>query len=386
MEVQPAPISGHVFRVERQRGPQWYAKYRLPDGRQAQKLIGPAWTSRGRPAAGHFTKRTAQAWLDDLLGEARRGSLPGMVRTGATFADASAEWLRWAEHERDCKPTTLTDYRYTVKILNRDFGEMRLEDVTPEAIERWKPTLSVSNRTIHKYLVVMHGIFKRAMRVWGLPRNPMTAVDRPRIRVSDDLHAFSPEEVWALVRAASSEEDGALFLTAAFTGLRMGELLALRWGEIDFDGHSIRVRRSYNAHGGLSSPKSGKVRSVPMVPDVATVLAKLGDRDLLTGDEDLVFPGEFGEYMDGSALRVRYKAALARAGLRELRFHDLRHTFGTLAVRRAEVPAVQAWMGHSAIQTTMRYVHYRDRGREAELLAEAFRVEPDVREPNGAER
>jgi integrase len=64
-------------------------------------------------------------------------------------------------------------------------------------------------------------------------------------------------------------------------------------------------------------------------------------------------------------------------------FHDLRHTFGTLAVRRAEVPV---WMGHSAIQTTMRYVHYRDRGREAELLAEAFQVEPDMREARGAER
>jgi integrase len=224
------------------------------------------------------------------------------------------------------------------------------------------------------------------MKVWSLPTNPLTAVDRPRIRFSDDLHAFSPEEVWALVRAASSPEDAALFLTAAFTGLRMGELLALKWGDIDFAGQSIRVRRSYNAHGGLSSPKSGKVRSVPMVPDVATALAELGTRELMTGDEDLVFPGDFGEYMDGSALRQRYKRALERAALRPLRFHDLRHTFGTLAVRRAEVPAVQAWMGHSAIQTTMRYVHYRDRGREAELLAEAFQVEPDVPSRDRAKR
>ena len=96
-----AMVSGHVFRVERKRGPQWYAKYRLPDGRQVQKRIGPAWTGRGRPAAGYFTKRTAQAWLDDVLVLARRGELPGMVRTGATVADAAAEWLRWAEHERD---------------------------------------------------------------------------------------------------------------------------------------------------------------------------------------------------------------------------------------------------------------------------------------------
>src|ERR1700710_1307568 len=110
-KAPPRPPSGHVFRVERRRGPQWYAKYRLPDGRQVQRRIGPAWTGRGRPAAGWFTKRSAQAWLDDLLIQARRGELPGMVETGATVADAAAEWLRWAEHDRDCKPSTLADYR-----------------------------------------------------------------------------------------------------------------------------------------------------------------------------------------------------------------------------------------------------------------------------------
>ena len=213
------------------------------------------------------------------------------------------------------------------------------------------------------------------MKVWGLPRNPAAEVERPRYRVSDDLDAFSPEEVHALVRAAGSEQDAALFMTAAFTGLRLGELLALQWRDVDFGGEVIRVRRSYNAHGGLGTPKSGKVRSVPMVADVARVLAGLGDREDFTGEKDLVFPGEFGTFQDASALRVRYKAALQRAGLRSLRFHDLRHTFGTLAVRRAEVPAVQAWMGHADIQTTMRYVHHRDRGGEAKLLAEAFAVE-----------
>jgi hypothetical protein len=87
--------TGHVYRVERVRGPVWYAKYRLPDGRQIQKKIGPAWTDRGRSAAGYFTKRLAEDWLGSVLEQARRGTLPGMVRTGATFADAAAEWLRY---------------------------------------------------------------------------------------------------------------------------------------------------------------------------------------------------------------------------------------------------------------------------------------------------
>jgi len=371
--AQPARLpTGHVVRVDRKRGPVWYAKYRLPDGRQVQKKLGPAWTDRGRPAAGYFTKRTAQAWLDDVLAEARRGELPGMVATGATVADAAAEWLRYAEHDRGCKRSTLHDYRLTANWIVRDLGHHRLESVTPAMLEQWKATLPGSNRTVAQRLVMLHGIFRRAMKVWGLPRNPAAEVERPRFRVSDDIDAYSPEEVQALVRAASSEQDACLYLTAAFTGLRLGELLALRWRDIDFEGDAIRVRRSYTAHGGLDTPKSGKVRSVPMVEDVAQALARLGDRRWFTGDDDLVFGSETGSFADASSLRVRYKAALGRAGLRPLRFHDLRHTFGTLAVRKAEVPAVQAWMGHSHIGTTMRYIHHRDRGDEARLLAEAF--------------
>ncbi|MEO8967440.1 MAG: tyrosine-type recombinase/integrase [Solirubrobacteraceae bacterium] len=112
-----------------------------------------------------------------------------------------------------------------------------------------------------------------------------------------------------------------------------------------------------------------------MVPDVAEQLAALAGREDFVEPEELVFPGAVGRFQDASSVRLRYRAALERAELRPLRFHDLRHTFGTLAVRRAEVPAVQAWMGHSDIQTTMRYVHHRDRGGAARLRAEAFATE-----------
>lgn len=78
---------------------------------QVQKKLGPAWTGRGRPPTGFFTKRLAEAWLRSTLDEARRGVLPGMIQTGATFADAAAEFLRYAEHDRGCKPSTLRDYR-----------------------------------------------------------------------------------------------------------------------------------------------------------------------------------------------------------------------------------------------------------------------------------
>jgi integrase len=113
---------------------------------------------------------------------------------------------------------------------------------------------------------------------------------------------------------------------------------------------------------------------VPMAPDVASVLAQLGQRENWVGDDDRVFAGVTGGYLDGSALRRRYGAALSAAGLRSLRFHDLRHTFGTRMIAKADIRRVQEWMGHADIQTTMRYLHYAPRDEDAEIVAEAFRL------------
>lgn len=118
MQTQPTrPVSGHVFQVKRARGVQWYAKYRLPDGRQVQKRLGPEWSEKGRPPAGYFTRKTAQVALQAILTDVRRGTLE-FARTGATFADASAEWLRYAEQERGVKPSTLYDYRASERHLS----------------------------------------------------------------------------------------------------------------------------------------------------------------------------------------------------------------------------------------------------------------------------
>ena len=373
-----------MLRVDRARGPVWYAKYRLSDGRQVQRKIGPAWTERGRPPAGYVTKRTAEAWLRDVLDRARRGTLPGLVRTGATFADAAAEYLRYAEHDRGCKPSTVRGYRSVIAAhLLPAFGDLPVEDLTPEDIEAWIATVDRSARTRNKLLIILHGVLGRARKVYGLPRNAAADVEKFRMRRSGDIEVYSPEEALALVRAAVSEQDSAIYLTAAFTGLRRGELLALRWRDVDFAGDSIRVRASY-ADGALTTPKSGKVRSVPMAPEVATAMAKLGQRGYRTEDDDLVFLGDFGGYVDGSALRRRYDAAVKAAGLRPLRFHDLRHTFGTRMIAKADIRRVQEWMGHADVQTTMKYLHYAPRPDDARLVAEAFRVSTDEIDSAGA--
>jgi integrase len=392
------PSSGHVFRVDRARGPVWYAKYRLPDGRQLQRKLGPAWSERGRPPAGYYTKRRAEDWLRDVLDQARRGTLPGLVKTGATFADAAAEFMRYAEHDKALKPSTIYGYRSILDAyLLPAFGGKPLEQITPADVEAWRaglesvsqgrrierqraegeqpaPRRPLANSTKNRIMVTLHGIFRRACKVYGLPQNPASGIERHPSRLSGEIDVFSPEEVWALVRAAGSEQDAAIFLTAAFTGLRRGELIALRWRDVDFSGSVLRVRVSY-AGGALTAPKSGKVRSVPLAPEVAQALARLSRRERFVGEDDLVFPGEFGEFLDGSALRRRYTVALGRAGLRSLRFHDLRHTFGTRMIAKADIRRVQEWMGHADVQTTMRYLHYAPREEDARLVAEAFRVE-----------
>jgi integrase len=373
--------TGSVFRREGARRAVWYAKYRLPDGRQVQRRIGPAWTDRGRPATGYFTKRMAEAWLRDTLDEARRGTLPGMVRSGATFADAAEEWLRFITVDRARKPTTVKDYRVNLDAhLLPAFASMPVEEITPAVVETWRGGLTgLSNRSKNKLLIMLHGIFRRAQSVYGLAANPMTRIEKHPQKPSGDIEVFSPEEVWALVRAAASEQDAAIYLTASFTGLRMGELVALHWRDVDFAGSTIRVRASYTA-GNVTTPKSGKVRAVPLAPDVASALAQLGRRADWVADDDLVFPGELGGgHLDGSALRRRFKSALGRAGLRSLRFHDLRHTFGTRMIAKADIRRVQEWMGHADIQTTMKYLHYAPRDEDARLVAEAFAL-PDAPE------
>src|SRR6202035_2757066 len=108
MHVNPidTQISGHVMLREGKRKPVYYLKYRLPDGRQIKRRLGFAWSERGRVPAGYFTRRMAEEQLQAILTDARRGTLAGMKTTGATFADASAEWLRYVEQDRDVKPST----------------------------------------------------------------------------------------------------------------------------------------------------------------------------------------------------------------------------------------------------------------------------------------
>jgi integrase len=366
------PISGHVYLKRGKRGASWYYRGRLPQ--EVRKRLGPAWSGKGRPPAGHFTRKTAEAKLQEILADARRGTLASAVQTGATFADAAAEWLRYVEQDRKRKPSTVADYRGVLEhALKPEFGTLPLEAVTTERIDAYRARLvkecRLSARTINKQLVILHGVLRRAMRVYGLRSNPAALVDRQPLRRSGDFDVLSPAEVEALARAAESDQDAAIFKVAAFTGLRLGELRALRWQDVDFAKRLVHVRRSFT-HGAEGDPKSGRVRSVPMIDQTAKALEGLSRRERFTDADDLVFVDDIGGHVDDWRLRRRFHAALERAGLPKLRLHDLRHTFGTLAVQAFPLSDVKAYMGHADIATTMIYVHHVPQIDAADKLSE----------------
>ena len=371
----PSSVSGHVFRREGKLRAVWVAKWRDGFG-QHKKVLGRDWTEKGAPPAGYLHQKDAEAQLQAILTDARRGVVE-QVRTGVTFDVVAEDWLAWGVRDRDWKPSKNSENRSAVNAhLNPAFGGRRIEKITPEEIEQWRDELvderGLSRRTANKLLIHLGAIFARAITTHGLLKNP--AKDVPKLRVRYDPNAydfFSPDEVEALGAAASSEQDRAVFLTAAFTGLRRGELVALRWGDVDFNTEALHVYASYSL-GTLTAPKSGLTRTVPLAEQVRDLLNKHRER-VPHARADLVFRGERGEYVDGSALTRRYRKALKAADLRPLRFHDLRHTFGSIAINQATIVQVQAWMGHADVQTTMKYMHHRSRAGDARLLSAAFR-------------
>ncbi|MCB0862609.1 MAG: site-specific integrase [Solirubrobacterales bacterium] len=372
--------SGHTKLVRRNKGDVWYLKYRLPDGRQIQKKLGPNWAERSRPPAGHYTEKMAEAALREVLVDAQRGVLPQQGnRSGATFEDAAAEYLRYVTTVRQVDRKTLQDYEGVIeKYLLEEFGPRKIEEITPDCIDSYKENLlaegRLSNRTIVRHLIVLSGIFKRAMRVWELDRNPAAAnlVERPRVSYTGEFEAYDREELELLSACASDRQDATLFKVAAFTGLRQGELLGLRWDCVDFVGGLLHVRRNFS-NGEEKVPKGKKVRSLPMMAEVVDMLARLKERDHFTEDTDLVFCSVAGGHLNPDHLRRRYRAAIKKAGLRPIRFHDLRHIFGSTAIRTLDPYSVQSYMGHQHYSTTQRYLHHQPRKQDAARLSEAFK-------------
>jgi integrase len=174
---------------------------------------------------------------------------------------------------------------------------------------------------------------------------------------------LQPNELDRLIDATLDDNLGgverALYLAAALTGLRQGELLALKWLDIDWPVGRVRVADNLT-RGRMDTPKSHEGRSVPMAARLARELEDLRQRSRFCADGDLVFcHPDTGHVLDPSKMRKRFKDALARAEVRAITFHELRHTFGTqMAAAGAPLRAIQEWMGHADAKTTEIYRHY----------------------------
>lgn len=230
----------------------------------------------------------------------------------------------------------------------------------------------MSARVIVRHLTVLHGIFKRAKRVWKIAENPASAdlVERPKVVYTGEFDTFDRDEVELLAAGAADRQDAAIYRVAAFTGLRQGELLG-HAGRMSTSSPGSFTCGATSPTAGKRTPKGKRVRSVPMTPDVIDGLARLKERDYLTDDDHLVFCNTAGDHLDAWALRRRFYRALKPAGLRR-RFHDLRHHFGTAAITVLDPYAVQSYMGHQHYSTTQRYLHHQPRRDDALKLHEAF--------------
>jgi len=382
--------SGHLQVKGRRGARRYYALWRDAEGRH-QRLLGPAHvkdsgrrTARGatiwrtadgpKPASDWLTPDEAAVALRTLLAAAP--VTPPVTSEAPTFGQVCDEWLRHGERERRLKPSTLIDYRSSTsaRILPA-LGALRVDAVSTDDLESWRQRLladgELSHRTINKLLMIVGAVFERARRRGLIANNPARNLDKLKEPRYDDLDFYDPDEIWRLARAAASASDGAMFLLLAFSGLRRGEALALTWRDVDFERELIRVRGNWS-HGRVVTTKGDRVRSVPLVPQLAVELRRLHETATFGEPDEPVFCDAAGERIDGSALRRRFVAARDRAGLRPLRLHDLRHTFASLAIDMASPVEVQAWAGHRDPRTTARYTHYKSRREEAQRLARAF--------------
>lgn len=391
-------VTGHLKEIQRHDGPVYFIKSRVP-GRtpeQTTTRLGPKSTGKGRVPDGHYTPKMAKDALADYLSAARQGMLDGAyVRSGVTFRHACDERLRYLEHDRQRKLSTLRDYRLVIDHdLIAHFGaDTPIEDITTADVEQLKDELleRVSHRTAQKVLVIMHGIMGRAKRKGWIKANPCEDAERVTLTASDDFHVLEPEQVFAIARAAADPVMGAVFTVGAFTGLRCpGELTALRWEHVDFANRIVHVLRNFT-RGAEGTTKGKRRRSVPLSDQAMVALDELSRREHYTAPSDLVFCAAIGDRLSGDAIREAFYAAVDAAGLGHLRYlepptndtpgvlredpiipYDLRHTFGSLAVRKAPLSDVQAWMGHQHVSTTMRYVHYVPQHDAAAKLTAAF--------------
>lgn len=306
------------------------------------------------------------------------------MRGRVTVDDAGGRYLHHLEHVMQRAPSTVQDYRIMLdRHLVPHFGDKPLDRLGPDDVVGFMAAQrrgGLAPKTVQNHVTFLHGLMQWSVKRGWATSNPVAAVDRPPSEATDaDIRFLTLEEVEAVLREVPDDSlgltDRVLYLTAAMSGLRQGELVALRWRDVDWSAAKVRVRRK-RYRGDYGKPKSKRgSRAVPLADRVARELELHFQRSAWQADDDLAFAHpETGNPYDTSKLRKRFGDAAIKAGARaDIRFHDLRHTFGTrMAAAGVPLRTLQEWMGHRDLATTQIYADYAPSTLEAEMVAAAF--------------
>ena len=363
----------------------WYGSWRTPDGKRTTRKLGAVKQGRGDG----LTKTQAEAVMREMiLTDATRP----VSRDGAPTVQALGRVLLARLEQQGRKPSHLESVRYHLSAhIEPLIGDEPADTLTDHDVQRLIDRMLRSGRapkTVRNVIGTLHSVLQIAVDQQAIPRNPCDLAKLPDLRPSTDIRFLTQDELERVLAAeppasvTQAERDWwpvvrLLILTAAMTGMRLGELRALRWQDLDMAAMKVRVRQSY-VRGEYGAPKSR--RSVRAIPLASRLVAELEQHHMATvwnQDLDLVLAHPHtGRPLDRVRLLIHFKAALQRADVRPVRVHDLRHTFATTVAASGQISlrTLQEWMGHLDARTTQIYADYMPGAREAELLDAAFGV------------
>lgn len=313
------------------------------------------------------TPQEALAWRKKTISALRNRSATTASTT--TLRQAATDWLKAAERgvvrtrSGDAyKPSALRSYR---QALNRyilpTLGDTPLGAITTSHLQELADGLALaglSPSTTRNALMPLRALFRRAHRRGLLAINPSERLDLPAVRGTRDRIA-RPDEASALINALPLSERG-LWATAFYAGLRLGELQALTWADIDLTTNLIHVHRSWDRIAGFIEPKSRSGRRrVPITNTLHSHLDRHRQHQR-PNPAGLVFPNSHGNRpFNPSTIRLRANPAWQDAGLRPITLHECRHTYASFMIAAGiNTKALSTYMGHSTITITLdRYGH-----------------------------
>lgn len=356
------------------------ALFRRGDGRwQGEVLV--RYDGDGKPEYKVTTAKTQEACREKLE-RLKKERDAGTLRVDKLLvADFLKLWLE--EKGRRVKPRTHHDYCYDVeKYINPRIGKLELSKVTALVIQNMLNDIAdtVSADRANKVRRELYGAFRLAVKWRQVAYNPVEAID-PFKHERKPMCLWQPDEAVRFIECSRTHRLFPLFYLAMSTGLRRGELLGLRWQDIE--GSTIHIRQSYIRVGNelvFTTPKTTKgVRRVAVSKDMLEILAvhceKQETERTLAGkvwtNYDLVFTSEVGTPVDPDNLkRVRYEL-MERAGVPRIRLHDLRHLHASLMIKGGADPKLLAdRLGHARASFTLDvYTHLFDEQRQAAAVS-----------------